>query len=67
MCRLGFTELGRPIRAEAEAQLREMEEGVRLQVLVKVCNLRRAFELTPADLGLMPMPKRRGRTRKVRP
>jgi hypothetical protein len=51
--------------AEAEAQLREMEEGARLEVLVKVRNLMRAFELTPADLGLVSTPKRRGRPRKT--
>ncbi|WP_298236524.1 hypothetical protein [uncultured Azohydromonas sp.] len=50
--------------AEAEGQLREMEEGARLEALVKVRNLMRAFELTPADLGLEPTPKRRGRPRK---
>ncbi|WP_066334572.1 hypothetical protein [Azohydromonas lata] len=50
--------------AEAEGQLREMEEGARLEALVKVRNLMRAFELTPADLGLVPAPKRRGRLRK---
>ena len=56
------------LRAEltdAEAQLREMEEGVRLEALVKIRNLMRAFELTVADLGLMPVPRRRGRPRKV--
>ena len=51
--------------AAAEAQLREMEEGARLEALVKVRNLMRAFELTPADLGLTPTPKRRGRPRKA--
>ena len=51
--------------AEAESQLREMEEGARLEALVKVRNLMRAFELTPADLGLVPAPKRRGRPRKT--
>jgi hypothetical protein len=50
--------------AEAEAQLKQMEGDVRLEALVKVRNLMRAFELTPADLGLTPMPKRRGRPRK---
>ncbi len=58
------------LRAEltaAEAQLREMEEGERLEALVKVRNLMRAFELTPADLGLVLAPKRRGRPRKVAP
>jgi hypothetical protein len=53
--------------AEAEAQLREMEEGERLEVLVKVRNLMRAFELTPADLELVPTLKRRGRPRKAAP
>jgi hypothetical protein len=51
--------------AEAESQLREMEEGARLEALVKIRNLMRAFELTPADLGLTPTPRRRGRPRKV--
>lgn len=51
--------------AEAESQLREMEEGARLEALVKIRNLLRAFELTPADLGLTPTPKRRGRPRKT--
>lgn len=51
--------------AETENQLREMEEGARLEALVKVRNLMRAFELTPADLGLTTMPKRRGRPRKA--
>jgi hypothetical protein len=51
--------------AAAEAQLREMEEGTRLEALVKVRNLMRAFELTPVDLGLTPTPKRRGRPRKT--
>jgi hypothetical protein len=51
--------------AEAESQLREMEEGTRLEALVKVSNLMRAFELTPVDLGLVPAPKRRGRPRKT--
>jgi hypothetical protein len=51
--------------AEAESQLREMEEGTRLEALVKVRNLMRAFELAPADLGFTPTPKRRGRPRKV--
>jgi hypothetical protein len=53
--------------AEAENQLHEMEEGERLEALVKVRNLMRAFELTPADLGLMSVAKRRGRPRKVTP
>jgi hypothetical protein len=52
-------------RAEAENHLREMEEGARLEALVKVRNLMRAFELTPADLGLAQAPKRRGRPRKI--
>ena len=51
--------------AEAEGQLREMEEGARLEALVKIRNLMRGFELTPADLGLVPTPKRRGRPRKI--
>jgi hypothetical protein len=51
--------------AEAEGQLREMEEGTRLEALVKVRNIMRAFELTPADLGLTSTPKRRGRPRKA--
>ena len=51
--------------AEAEDQLREMEEGERLEALVKVRNLMHAFELTPADLGLVSVAKRRGRPRKV--
>lgn len=51
--------------AEAEAQLHEMEEGARLEALVKVRNLMRAFQLTPADLDLAPAPKRRGRPRKT--
>lgn len=51
--------------AEAEALLREMEEGARLEALVKIRNLMRGFDLTPADLGLVPVPKRRGRPRKV--
>lgn len=52
------------LRAEltqAEAQLREMEEGDRLEALVKVRNLMRAFELTPEDLGFTQQPNRRGR------
>lgn len=53
--------------AEAEAQLREIEEGERLEALVKVRNLMRAFELTPADLGIEATPKRRGRPRKAAP
>jgi hypothetical protein len=51
--------------AEAESQLRKMEEGARLEVLVKIRNLMRAFQLTPADLGLVAAPKRRGRPRKA--
>lgn len=51
--------------AKAEAQLREMEEGARLEALVRIRNLMRAFELTPADLGLTATPKRRGRPRKA--
>ena len=51
--------------AEAEARLREIEEGERLEALVKARNLMRAFELTPEDLGLTPAPKRRGRPRKA--
>ena len=51
--------------AEAEGQLRTIEEGARLEALVKIRNLMRAFELTPADLDLTPTPKRRGRPRKV--
>jgi hypothetical protein len=51
--------------AEAENQLREMEEGARLEALVKIRNLMRAFQLTPADLGLAPTRKRRGRPRKA--
>lgn len=47
--------------AEAEKQLREMEEVARLEALVKVRSVMRAFELTPADLRLTSMPKRRGR------
>lgn len=41
--------------AEAESQLREMEEGERLEALVKIRNIMRGFELTPADLGLGPV------------
>jgi hypothetical protein len=51
--------------AEAEGQLRTIEEGARLEALVKIRNLMRAFELTPVDLGLTPTPKRPGRPRKV--
>lgn len=51
--------------AEAENQLREIEEGARLEALVKVRNLMRAFELTPVDLELVAAPKRRGRPRKA--
>lgn len=51
--------------AQAEAQLRAMEDDTRLEALVKIRNLMRAFELTPEDLGLeMPPPRRRGRPRK---
>ncbi|WP_157119214.1 H-NS family nucleoid-associated regulatory protein [Azohydromonas lata] len=53
--------------AEAETQLREIEEGERLEALVRIRNLMRGFELTLADLGLAPMPKRRGRPRKAAP
>jgi hypothetical protein len=42
-----------------------MEEGARLEALVKIRNLMRAFQLTPADLGLVAAPKRRGRPRKA--
>jgi hypothetical protein len=42
-----------------------MEKGARLEALVKVRNLMRAFELTPVDLGLTPTTKRRGRPRKA--
>jgi hypothetical protein len=51
--------------AEAETQLREMEEDARLQALVKIRNLMRGFSLTPADLGLTPTPKRCGRPHKA--
>jgi hypothetical protein len=51
--------------AETKDQLRAMEEGARLEALVKIRNLMRAFELTPADLDLTPTPKLRGRPRKV--
>ena len=51
--------------AEAESQLCEMEKGARLEALVKIRNLMRGFDLTPADLGLAPTPKRRGRPRKM--
>jgi hypothetical protein len=53
--------------AETEAQLREIEEGERLEALVKSRNLMRGFNLTPADLGLVPTPKRHGRPRKISP
>lgn len=53
--------------AAAEAQLRAIEEGERLEALVKIRNLMRGFGLTPADLGLVPAPKRRGRPRKAAP
>lgn len=52
---------------EAEAQLREIEEGERLEALVKVRNLMRGFQLTPADLGLEPTVRHRGRPRKITP
>jgi hypothetical protein len=42
-----------------------MDEGSRLEALVKIRNLMRAFELTPVDLGLVPTQKRRGRPRKA--
>ena len=51
--------------AEAESQLREMEEGARLEALVKIRNLMRGLNLTPADLGLVTAPKRRGRPHKT--
>lgn len=51
--------------AEAEAKLSEMEEGERLEALVKIRNLMRGFDLTPADLGIELTPKRRGRPRKA--
>lgn len=51
--------------AQAQAQLRQMEEGARLEALVKVRNLMRAFELTPGDLGLQPPAMRRGRPPKA--
>jgi hypothetical protein len=51
--------------AQAENQLRQREEGARLEVLVKVCNLMRAFELTPANLGLEAPPRRCRRPRKA--
>ncbi len=50
---------------EAEAQLKAMEDDARLEALVKVRNLMRAFELTPTDLDIAPTPKRRGRPRKT--
>ncbi len=51
--------------AQAEAQLKAMEDDTRLEALVKIRNLMRAFELTPEDLGLeAPPPRRRGRPRK---
>lgn len=42
--------------AQGESQLREVEEGARLEALVKVRNLMRAFELTPQDLALTTPP-----------
>jgi hypothetical protein len=51
--------------AQADGQLREMEEGTRLDALVKISNLMRAFELTPTDLAPVQAPKRRGRPRKA--
>jgi hypothetical protein len=51
--------------ATAEAQLEQMESDARLEALVKIRNLMRAFELTPADLGLTLASKRRGRPRKA--
>ena len=51
--------------AQAESQLREVEEGARLEALVKVRNPMRAFELTPQDLPLAPAPERRGLPCKV--
>jgi hypothetical protein len=51
--------------AEAGNQLREMEKGVRLEVLVKIRDLMRTFELTLTDLVLTPMPKRWSRPRMV--
>jgi hypothetical protein len=53
--------------AEAEAQLKAMEDDARLEALVKIRNLMRAFELTPADLDLTPPVIRRGRPRKISP
>lgn len=53
--------------AETEAHLKVLEDDARLQALVKIRNLMRGFELTPADLGLVPAPKRRGRPRKAAP
>jgi hypothetical protein len=53
--------------AETEAQLKAMEDDARLEALVKIRNLMRGFELTPADLGLVPAPKRRGRPGKAAP
>lgn len=51
--------------AQAEAQLKQLDDDARLETLVKIRNLMRAFELTPADLGLeAPLPRRRGRPRK---
>lgn len=51
--------------ADAEEQLRQMEEDTRLEALVRIRNLMRGFGLTPEDLGLEPAPKRRGRPRKT--
>ncbi|NML16787.1 H-NS family nucleoid-associated regulatory protein [Azohydromonas caseinilytica] len=52
--------------AGLERQLEEMEADTRLEALVRIRNLMRAFELTPADLGLVAPPRRRGRPPKVR-
>ena len=51
--------------AQAEEQLRQLEGDARLEALVKIRNLMRGFNLTLADLGLEPVPKRRGRPRKT--
>lgn len=63
----GFTHGRRAVRGRCapSPNLREMEEGTRLEALVKIRNLMRAFELTPADLWLVEAPKQRGRPRKV--
>ncbi len=53
--------------AEAEAELKAMEDDARPEALVKIRNLMRGFGLTPDDLGLVPAPKRRGRPRKAAP